>query len=438
MKTFGDFITRVSQSITLKILVLGFLILLLLIPAYRIQRLIEERQMTRDEVIMEVSDKWGHGQTLTGPILTIPYNDYEKKGDEIKQIKKELYLLPEKLLIQGEVIPEIRYRSIYKVIVYQSELKISGSFDLSGLEDMNIPVEEYNWDLAYLSVGISDMGGIQNEVKINWAGQDHPVNPGINNTTFASSGFTVKIPLTYTSSVYSFDLPLELNGSEYLWFIPVGKVTDVSLTSQWTTPSFTGDILPDDRKVTDNGFDAQWKVTHLNRNYPQIWKNNTYNISNSAFGVNLLFPVDEYQKSMRSAKYAILFIGLTFLIYIFIEILNKKKIHPVQYLLVSFGILIFYTLLISLSEHIGFDLAYLISSIAIIGLIVLYSHTVFKKFKLTIIMMFSMIALYIFLYVTLQLEAYSLLMGSVGLFLILGLVMFLTRRVNWYRKEDKR
>jgi len=438
MKTFGDFITRVSQSITLKILVLGFLILLLLIPAYRIQRLIEERQMTRDEVIMEVSDKWGHGQTLTGPILTIPYNDYEKKGDEIKQIKKELYLLPEKLLIQGEVIPEIRYRSIYKVIVYQSELKISGSFDLSGLEDMNIPVEEYNWDLAYLSVGISDMGGIQNEVKINWAGQDHPVNPGINNTTFASSGFTVKIPLNSNNSIYSFELPLELNGSEYLWFIPVGKVTDVSLTSQWTTPSFTGDILPDDRKVTDNGFDAQWKVTHLNRNYPQIWKNNTYNIFNSAFGVNLLFPVDEYQKSMRSAKYAILFIGLTFLIYIFIEILNKKKIHPVQYLLVSFGILIFYTLLISLSEHIGFDLAYLISSIAIIGLIVLYSHTVFKKFKLTIIMMFSMIALYIFLYVTLQLEAYSLLMGSVGLFLILGLVMFLTRRVNWYRKEDKR
>jgi inner membrane protein len=223
-----------------------------------------------------------------------------------------------------------------------------------------------------------------------------------------------------------------LNGSKHLWFIPLGKVTDVTISSNWATPSFSGDFLPDNREIADSGFDATWKVTHLNRSFPQVWKDQIYKVSNSAFGVDLIFPVDEYQASMRSAKYAILFIGLTFLIFIFIEILNKKKIHPVQYLLVSFGILIFYTLLIALSEHIGFSLAYLVSSIAIIGLITIYAFSVFRKVKLAMIMMISLITLYVFLFVTLQMEAYSLLMGSVGLFIILGIVMYLTRRINWY------
>lgn len=437
MKTFDDFISKVSRSVTLKVIMLGFLILLLLIPTHRIQRLIRERQMTRDEVVMEVSDKWGHGQTISGPVLTIPYREYERQKDELKEIRKALYILPEELNIDGRINPEIRYRSIYKVIVYGSNLQIKGNFDLSDIDELNIPPENLDWDLAYLSVGITDMAGIQYEVKIKWNITDFEVNPGMKNSVFGNSGFTVNVPLLSEQTHFSFELALELNGTDWLWFVPLGKVTKVSLSSNWNTPSFNGKILPDSRDVSDSGFNATWKVTHLNRNYPQLWKDQTYNTSDTAFGVSLIFPVNEYQASMRSAKYAVLFISLTFLIYIFIEILNKWKIHPIQYLLVSFGILIFYTLLISLAEHIGFNMAYLISSISIVGLITAYSHSVFRKLKLTMIMMFSMIALYVFLFITLQMEAYALLMGSIGLFLILGIVMYLTRRVSWYSTEER-
>jgi len=391
--------------------------------------------MTRDAVIMEVSDKWGSGQTVTGPVLTIPYREYEKQKDELKEIRKELYILPEVLNIEGIINPDIRYRSIYKVIVYGSSLEINGNFDLSTIEGLNIPPENIDWDQAYISIAVSDMAGIQNEVMLNWDQSGFAVNPGMKNDVIGNTGFTVKVPFLTDRNIYSFELPLDLNGTGYLWFVPLGKVTNVDLKSDWVTPSFSGDFLPRSRDVTDTGFKATWKVTHLNRNYPQIWKDQTYYTYDTAFGVSLLFPVDEYQASMRSAKYAVLFISLTFLIYIFIEILNKRKIHPVQYLLVSFGILIFYTLLISLAEHIGFNMAYLISSIAIVGLITIYSHSVFRNLKLTLIMMFSLILLYVFLFVTLQMEAYALLMGSIGLFLVLGIVMYLTRKVSWYRES---
>jgi len=339
------------------------------------------------------------------------------------------------LNIEGIINPDIRYRSIYKVIVYGSSLEINGNFDLSTIEGLNIPPENIDWDQAYISIAVSDMAGIQNEVMLNWDQSGFAVNPGMKNDVIGNTGFTVKVPFLTDRNIYSFELPLDLNGTGYLWFVPLGKVTNVDLKSDWVTPSFSGDFLPRSRDVTDTGFKATWKVTHLNRNYPQIWKDQTYYTYDTAFGVSLLFPVDEYQASMRSAKYAVLFISLTFLIYIFIEILNKRKIHPVQYLLVSFGILIFYTLLISLAEHIGFNMAYLISSIAIVGLITIYSHSVFRNLKLTLIMMFSLILLYVFLFVTLQMEAYALLMGSIGLFLVLGIVMYLTRKVSWYRES---
>lgn len=170
----------------------------------------------------------------------------------------------------------------------------------------------------------------------------------------------------------------------------------------------------------------------MNRSFPQVWHNHKYNIMESAFGVNLMLPVDQYQKSMRSAKYAIMFIALTFIIFLFVEILNKKRIHPVQYILVGFGLLLFYTLLLSLSEHIGFNAAYLVSSIAVVGLITAYSHSIFKKTRLTFIMGGTLSFLYIFLFVVLQLQDFALLLGSAGLFIILAIIMYLSRKIDWY------
>jgi inner membrane protein len=212
----------------------------------------------------------------------------------------------------------------------------------------------------------------------------------------------------------------------------VGKQTDIELNSDWPDPSFEGSFLPNIRNINEAGFSANWKVLNLNRSYPQQWIGNKYSIDESSFGVKLLLPVDHYQKSLRSVKYAIMFIALTFLIFFFTEILNKKRIHPIQYLLVGLGLSIFYTLLVSLSEQISFNLAYLIASLSIIFLITAYSYSMLKNIKLTAIVAFVLIVLYVFLFTVIQLQDYSLLLGSVGLFLALATVMYLSRKVDWY------
>jgi len=245
------------------------------------------------------------------------------------------------------------------------------------------------------------------------------------------SGVSVKVPATGLSNTFS--LELNLNGSQGLNFIPLGRETNVNLASNWASPSFKGVFLPDSREVTDNGFKADWKVLHLNRNYPQEWAGNApSSVGESAFGVELLIPVDEYQKSMRSIKYAIMLIALTFLIFFFVEVLNSRRIHPIQYILVGLALCIFYLLLLSISEHLNFNKAYIISSIATILLITAYTKTVFKSNRLTSLQSLVLVILYGFMYLLIQLEDYAILIGSIGLFIVLAIVMYISRKIDWY------
>jgi inner membrane protein len=229
-------------------------------------------------------------------------------------------------------------------------------------------------------------------------------------------------------------LSLDLQGSENISFVPIGSTTNVTLSSGWTSPSFNGSFLPKQRDITDAGFTSNWQVLELNRSFPQYWIDESYDsqIAESAFGTNLLLPLDDYQKSMRSAKYAIMTIGLTFLIFFMIEILNKRKIHPFQYILVGLSLSIFYVLLVSLSEHVSFNLSYLISTLAVVGMITAYSLSIFQKRSQTVLLSTVMTGLYGFMFVTLQLADYALLLGSIGLLVIIGLTMYFTRNINWY------
>jgi inner membrane protein len=204
------------------------------------------------------------------------------------------------------------------------------------------------------------------------------------------------------------------------------------LQSAWNTPSFSGAFLPDNRNITDSGFSADWNILQLNRNYPQYWINDKYNVDASAFGVDLITPVDTYQKSERSVKYAVLFIGLTFLVFFFSEMLTKIRIHPVNYLLVGVALCIFYSLLTALAEHMAFVYAYLIGSITIVSMITIFAHSLYKKWKVTGTVLAVLVALYIFLFVILQLMDYSLLLGNIGLVIILGIVMIFSRKIDWY------
>ncbi|MCK4664699.1 MAG: cell envelope integrity protein CreD [Bacteroidales bacterium] len=424
-----------KYSAIIKIISIAFIILLLLIPTGLIRSLVREREATQQEAIWEVSSKWGNSQTITGPIITIPYISYIRgEKNEIIKIKSYAHFLPEELNINGKISPELRYRGIYEVIVYESELHFNGKFNYPDLLEMNIPIENVLFDEAYISIGIPDMRGIEENINVTLNDSVYSVNPGVESNDIIVSGVSTKIKINKKAEIkeINFNFDIYLNGSDALFFTPVGKETNVNLSSTWNNPGFNGAFLPDERNVDDNGFSAKWKVLHLNRNYPQQWTENNYNISESTFGVNLLLPVDAYQKSMRSAKYAVMFISLTFLIFFFIEVLNKKRIHPIQYILVGLALCVFYTLLLSLSEHIGFKFAYLIAAISTVTLITLYSKSIFKEKNLTILMGGILTVLYFYIYILLQLQDYALLLGSIGLFVVLAIVMYLSRKVDWY------
>lgn len=422
---------NLKKSLGIRLSLIAFLTLVLLIPSVLIQELISEREARRDSVAGEISQKWGKEQTAIGPLISIPYKHYFKRDDNVEQTIRYAHFLPDHLTIEGSIVPEVRYRGIYKVIVYNSRLKLTGNFPSLDLSALNISPDDYLIDEAFVSVGISDMTGIKELISINWDGIDYLANPGIETHEVLNSGISIA-PKIEAGNVHNFDFELNLNGSTGLLFSPVGKQTVVALQSEWPNPSFTGNFLPIHREVSPSGFKSNWEVLHLNRNFSQQWTGPNQEVSNTAFGVDLLLPVDEYQKTMRTAKYAIMFIALTFLTFFMIELLGDKVIHPIQYLLIGFALLVFYTLLLSISEYLVFELAYLIAATAIIALITIYSYRVLADMRKAGIILGVLTLLYGYLYILLQLQDYALLMGSIGLFVVLSLVMYLTRTIDWF------
>lgn len=437
---FDKFNTWMRNSLTIRIISIGFLILILLIPTLMVQDLIRERKYRNDEARQEVGSVWGQVQTLSGPIVSVPYKKhYVNEKNEVYTQTEYAHFLPEELDIEGEILPEQRHRGIYNVVVYTAKLRFSGTFKGFNFADWKIDNDEILWDKAFVSFGIPDMRGIKQSIQLQWNDSLFSFNPGVETSDVIASGISADIDLSKNrDAMKKFNFDLELRGSEELFFVPLGKNTTVHIQSDWPSPSFRGAFLPDSSNITNKQFVADWKVLHLNRNYPQQWLGNQYHVADAAFGVSLLIPVDHYQKSTRSAKYAIMIIAFTFLVFFFVEVLNKTRIHPIQYLLVGLALIIFYSLLLAISEHLSFNIAYLISSIATISLVAFYAHSIFKKASLTRIAVLTLILLYGFIFVILQLEDYALLMGSIGLFVVMAVIMYLSRKINWYNfKNDK-
>jgi len=428
-----------KTNIYFKIFTIFFIGIILLIPTSMIENLIFERESTQEEAINEVSSKWANEQTISGPFISIPYTKYVKEVSKkdstgkIVPIKEYIHILPTELKINGTINPEQRNRGIYEIVVYNSKINISGKFTDLNLSQYDIAPKEIQFDKAHLSLGIDDLRGIEKQVDLNWNSEKFSFNPGVITNDIVKSGINSTIRLdSKDSTSYNFSFDLDLKGSQLLYFTPVGKVTDLSMNSTWKNPSFNGSFLPDSRNITDKGFKANWNVLHLNRNYPQSWIGSKYSISESSFGIDLLLPVDNYQKTFRSIRYAILFIGFTFLVFFFIEVLNKIFIHPIQYILVGIALIVFYTLLLSISEHLVFNTAFIISAIATLLLIAGYVKAILKSNKLTALISSILLILYTFIFVIIQLQDFALLIGSIGIFIILGLVMYFSRKIDWY------
>ena len=422
-----------KKWVTLRLLLAGFLCLILLIPLALVQGLIEERQLRRNEAIREVTGKWGDSQTVVGPVLSVPVR-WVVGTESGKNIYESGYLhcLPDRLTVSGVLAPSVRYRGIYKVILYSSRLSIRANFVPSQLGAYVSRDREVLWDQAFLTLGVSDLKGIKDIAEASWNGQAMAPDPGVRSSDVVRTGITMSPgPLDRTGSA-EFRMTVDLNGSEQLQVVPVGKVTDLSVASHWADPSFVGSFLPSRRNVTKTDFTADWRVLHLNRNFPQNWIGAREDLRGSAFGVRLIVPIDEYQKNSRAAKYAILFVALMFLAFGMTDVLARVTFHPIHYALVTLALILFYVLLLSLSEQIGFNGAYLLAAIAVLALVVIYLYGLTQRARVSSALGGLLLVQYVFLFVLMQLEDYALLVGSLGLFVLLSVVMYLTRKIDWF------
>lgn len=436
-----------QESMTVKLILIGMLVLALLIPAAWINFLVEERQERAESVVREISSKWSDAQTLTGPILAIPYTYTETTrsafGDEKTELKSSYaFFLPEKLEASGTVEPEVRRRGIFDAVVYTSSLQGTASFQSPDFSALDIADDAVQWENARLILGISDLRGLGSTPEVRIGAHELVTDPSADIYERAMPAQAVRgvVAETGWKSAADFEgnvaFGLKLRGSESLNFVPAGKETAVSLQGPWGSPSFDGAFLPD-HEVTEDSFSAKWNVLHFNRPFPQQWSGNDKVLSGSEFGVNLLVPVDQYQKSSRTAKYAALIIILTFVSLFLVEITLKVRIHPFQYTLIGAALIIYYTLLLSISEQLGFNPAYWIATVATVTLVSLYARTFLNKAQPVMLFTAMLTVFYAFIFVIILQQDLSLLIGSIGLFIVVGLLMYFSRKIVWYKETTQ-
>jgi inner membrane protein len=419
-------------SLTLKLALLAILGLMFLIPLELIKEVIVERQKNAEKVKKEISDQWAAKQNFSGPVLNIPVSLVPTEKEE-KPVEKLWHILPENLSISGTIKPEIRYRGIYQSVLYESALKVTGYFLIppeNFLKGYNIHFND-----AYYTAGVTDNRGLKGRVVLKTGSGTFEAEPGVRDNDLFVSGVSFEAQGIDPGTRIDFDMDINLAGSEGIQMTPLGKSTMAHIESDWTSPSFNGSFLPVKRVIDENGFKADWEVTHLNRNFPQNWIGSSYNTLQSSFGLDLFQPVDHYQKSWRSARYGILFIALTYLVLIFLEITRKEPIHIFHYFLVSLGLVLFFSLLNSLSEQFGFNTAYLISAASTILLITVFISLLLKDKRTSFIVFGMLVLLYSFIYVLLTLKDYAYLAGNIGLFLLLAIIMRLAASLDIFKKS---
>lgn len=434
----GGCLHRFSKSI--KAVVIAFLVLLLLIPMHMIESMITERGYTQEGAIAEVGQKWSLAQTLTGPYINVKYPvAYEENGAK-KVSMENVTLFPDELSVDGQLRTEILRRGIYKVNVYQSELVIKGCFSSEELLKTNVDMNSLLYNQAVVCLNLTDMRGLSEQVSITLGDSVYVFEPGMGGQGIGNMGIHAVVDLSVLkeNKELPYEMRLKLKGSQAIHFTPLGKTTKVNLRANWNTPSFDGNYLPEKREITSTDFSAQWQVLNLNRNYPQVLVNyqnaSVRDIQDSNFGVNLKMPVEQYQQSMRSTKYAVLIILLTFMVIFFTEILEKTRIHALQYLLVGLALCLFYSLLLSMSEHLGFGVAYLVASVLTVALVGGYVLGILRRKKPAFMMVGLLGVLYVYVFILIQLETFALLAGSLGLFVILAMVMYFSKKIDWFNE----
>jgi inner membrane protein len=431
---------RTGGSAVLKVVAIGVLATVLIVPLALVWILVAERSTRRDAAVTEIVSSIGRAQTVGGVVLDLPYDALERQPNgSTTTVTRHAYVHPDQLTIEATATPEVRHRSLYSVIVYRTSVRLKGTIRPPDLGKLNAAPVAIHWDRAATTVEISDLRGTLAVSPLLFGDRPLTLEPTTETAVFAS-GVRALTPLTPDGAApVAFAVDLTLAGSDALRFLPTGKATTVRLGAGWPSPGFSGAFLPTTRTTTAQGFEAQWQVSYLARAFPQAWLEGTvdrttllYQRNQSTFGASFVQAVDHYQQTERAVKYGLLFVILTFTVFLLWELLRNLRLHPIQYLLIGAALVVFYLLLLSLAEHMWFAAAYGIAAAATIALVAGYSASVLAaglRGALGIGAWLS--ALYGVLFVLLQLEDVALLVGSVFVFLMLALVMYLTRRIDW-------
>ena len=443
-----------QRALLFKMLIIGALTLLICIPMGLINAIIEERTKFRDQAVESVANDSVREQTITGPVLVINYTDeYDEvvpvEGDPTGKAKLVTHsvgryhlVFPNELNIEGSLITDRRYRGIHQVLVYGGQHHFSGDLVLPAMADLQRanPKSRLTLGRTSLSLGIADVRGIKTIPKLDWNGEVIEFQRSPSLRAMASG---MHAPLATPGLLepvrVKFSFALGLDGIERQHFVPIGKNNKVSMKSNWPHPQFSGRFLPSPRNrvINDSGFSATWDISSLSTNAQQqltdLQAGEGIAAGLDRFSVGFIEPVNVYSMADRAIKYSLLFVALTFAAFFIFEMLKRLPIHPIQYLLVGLALMLFFLLLVGLSEHIDFALAYLIASIGCIVLIGFYLSFVMRDWRRGLAFATGLTMLYAALYGLLISENNALIMGSILLFAVLAAVMVATRKVDWYQ-----
>jgi inner membrane protein len=414
-----------------------------------------DRLERRNEAVADITSSWGREQNLIGPVLGIPYSYRYKTvkeeplgGGKVERREVEetaianAYFLPETLNIAGDVQTQTLHRGIYDAAVFRAQVTLTGRFTPPDFGALKIDMKDVQWKDAFVTFALNDMRGTREGIMLDWGGNKRPLLPGSQVPGYTTGATAMLGGNSPIGAPVDFSIAVDFNGSEGIFFAPFGVKNEATLKSNWPDPGFRGAFLPANRNVRADGFDANWKVSYYGRDYPQQWTAKTGNerfnlksVTESRFGAQFLSILDAYRYVERSIKYGVLFLVLVFTTFFLFEVTARQKIHPFQYLMVGAALCLFYLLLLSISEFLGFGCAYLIAAVASTLLITWYCRFFLGGGVRTLMIGAGLAGVYTFLYITLRQQDYALLMGAIALFLVLAVVMYVTRKVDWYARD---
>jgi len=416
-----------------KLIGIAVLTMLLVVPLLALSVLRGERSQRAAEVIREVAGAWASEQTVVGPILLLPYVTRVQENGVVRTVRRVVSVLPETYRQTGDINVEHRRRGIFEVPVWRGEMAIQARFGTVDLARFDAAAIAPVWEEATLVFHVADPRGLEREIEVRVGDHATALEPG---GAVAFHASVLSAPLTGVDGSQPFDVTakLDLKGSRAFGVAPIGRTSTVALKSNWSHPSFFGAFLPNARDLGSDGFTANWTIPHYARPVAQVALAEAglfQRLVNARSGVRFFQPVDIYHLVERALKYGILVIGAAFVVVFLMEVATRRSFHPIQYLMVGAALTVFYLLLLSFAEHIGFAPAYALATAAVAGLVSLYVGLVFRRAREGLVVGVELAAAYGLLYVVLASEDYALLTGSIVVFAALAAVMLATVRTDW-------